>query len=77
MLLFFFLQFHRNSDVGIEHKSISYKSEHFHTEEIQTVGFQTFVTNLADSLHITGCIKNPDDGGVVVVFEGEKVVSNS
>ena len=42
------------------------------TGDVQTVGFRTFVKNLADSLHITGCIKNLDDGSVVVVCEGEK-----
>ncbi len=42
------------------------------TGDVQTVGFRTFVKNLADSLHIAGCIKNLDDGSVVVVCEGEK-----
>ena len=42
------------------------------TGDVQTVGFRTFVKNLADSLHITGCIKNLDDGSVIVVCEGEK-----
>ena len=42
------------------------------TGDVQTVGFQTFVKNLADSLQITGCIKNLDDSSVVVVCEGEK-----
>ena len=42
------------------------------TGDVQTVGFRTFVKNLADSLHITGCIKNLNDGSVVVVCEGEK-----
>jgi len=42
------------------------------TGDVQTVGFRTFVKNLADSLHITGCIKNLDDGSVVVICEGEK-----
>jgi len=42
------------------------------TGDVQTVGFRTFVKNLADSLRITGCIKNLNDGSVVVVCEGEK-----
>ena len=42
------------------------------TGDVQTVGFRTFVKNLADSLYITGCIKNLNDGSVVVVCEGEK-----
>jgi acylphosphatase len=42
------------------------------TGDVQTVGFRTFVKNLAESLHITGCIKNLDDSSVVVVCEGEK-----
>jgi len=39
---------------------------------IRIAGFRTFIKNLADSLNIKGYAKNPDDGGVNIVCEGEK-----
>lgn len=40
--------------------------------DVQGVGFRTWVHRLAQDLHLTGWVKNRNDGTVEIVAEGEQ-----